>query len=1752
MGRLSDRVVDSILNVTNLSDQRFIIYDVASGRFINSELEETANTIHTYKKLSTRSTTFGLGPTLNLKETSGHLELYNVAYNTRSTPSICYYDNQEETPMAQPVFYPHAWHSNEAVIISTEDTLASTVENSTNDTPGKVKFLIHTFYMPLILISSSYKFKFAKNAKGVRWVVRLGSENGPIWYTTADDMEYIEGIGQDIYAWEVSSVVADPGNTGDGTATVEIDIDSQISETGSYTLECENAVSQTFKLVSPSLAVLQTGIQVGTQVITNGLQITVNAGTVGYELGDKFTVNVAETITTYNLPNEVGFIADSIYHMTFENIYNNVDMKGGVGELGYPEEFSPWFMRTWQYAKYISVITDSMPYVKAEAMTRHLGTDNAAVVTMVSGTTTISGSSSCQFTADFLPGESLRLGNSTYIIQSVDSDTQITTLSGAARDHINDVLYSNSDLFRVSNSNNDTKLEVDRLGDIYTYGDAQVSGTIAASGTISAPDFEKNHVVVPNQSEIYNYSTGWLDGGVISINGGDNTKIDITAGSVLITDYTDQLNPTIKTISWTNQTALDPALSGRNKWIGVKDNGSGEAEFVYDVNFDSVERRSSAILGRIWDNAGTGPQITNTAGYERPSWGLLTAFQDFVIEYGSWNISGNTYSPNGANLYLDKSSGTTFRYHAQDTVGAENVHTEVAQTPRTPYAYHLQGQSTTTSETTIDPNNYDASGVKTAVPANKWTIQEIWFFPVSGTCHVLYGQAYYSSKGDALLAISTEKKVRNVEILDGSVKRAYLIVQQGCTELNDMDAAELREVNGMYAEGGGGSAYWERDNSTLQPAETGDGLLIESGGTLTIQSLTPNTAVYTDASNNLVSHTGSGTQGYWDLDGTTLKNASGTNFQFYDGTRNRIEAHSGTAEIVSPDGSLKIGASDTLAYMATTARNRVFIDTNETELVGPDGTVKLEVGNDEVSITGDFSVTGSGVVGNGLILAGGNIKFDTASAKIYASDSVGYIQFNTGGALYIHDGTRPRLTVASTITEINSPDGDSGLTASNGGVQMTSRGFELLESTATRTRLFSPDNSVLLEMTDSLFKATDVNRDRIISDATKSSLVSPDGTNTLEVNNTGTDVSNSLWQPVFGDDRHLIIDVPMEGIGVNVDQHSRGNTDNVFEHGSSGVQVVPNSGPFGGVAGYFDGLNDKLQETTVSGVTFGTSEKITVECWARSDDTSSGNSIWEFQGATNPDYQGMALTPNGADAVRVVFGDGTGDTAVSLSATAPSAIVNWHRYTVTLDRTTDTLKIWIDGVLKNTGSTSTEGGAWTEPIQLALGAAPNSTYDVTHWLGHMAGFKVYNRILHDDEIRSHYLRRGSSVVRADTFRVINNSNTVSFEVDKTGHINPGVATHFGGDVHLGGTKLYASDGTGYLQLNTSGQFWIHDGTRTRLFGNNSETELSSPNGQCEVTADNTGIWMTQGGFNILEGSNSTTKLYSPDNNAYFEMTNSLFRTRDANRDRILADSTKSSLVSPDGTDTLEVSNSYTQVKPKLRVLGSTATDCELWLVPGEWSSSGDYATMYWGDTSHYIKGEHSVGMTLYDYNSIYLKDSNRTRLEILNTDTKLYSPDGTTQFKIGDTNIVAGTEGWAGRLEVAPYGDTESGGAMVFKGGEKAGGGYHSDLHIDDFYGYCRIYIANSSADTYLRVNNGSGGYKMNLEIDGGIKVGTNGTSKTASAGIEISSTTEALLLSRMTTTQRNALTATQGLMIFNTTTSKAEVYDGSTWQACW
>jgi hypothetical protein len=61
-------------------------------------------------------------------------------------------------------------------------------------------------------------------------------------------------------------------------------------------------------------------------------------------------------------------------------------------------------------------------------------------------------------------------------------------------------------------------------------------------------------------------------------------------------------------------------------------------------------------------------------------------------------------------------------------------------------------------------------------------------------------------------------------------------------------------------------------------------------------------------------------------------------------------------------------------------------------------------------------------------------------------------------------------------------------------------------------------------------------------------------------------------------------------------------------------------------------------------------------------------------------------------------------------------------------------------------------------------------------------------------------------------------------------------------------------------------------------------------------------------------------------------------------------------------------------------------------------------------------------------------------------------------------------------------------------------------------------------------------------------QVGVNTNTPNASAALDIVSTTSGVLFPRMTTTQKNAITAVAGLVLYDSTTNKLCCYNGSTW----
>ena len=296
-----------------------------------------------------------------------------------------------------------------------------------------------------------------------------------------------------------------------------------------------------------------------------------------------------------------------------------------------------------------------------------------------------------------------------------------------------------------------------------------------------------------------NNVTGWVKGAQISIDGVDNTKFNVSAGKVKIVNYpVDPENPSYTVLEWSNTLISNAGILGtnRSKWVGIRDNGFGQPELVVQLNFSTIEKRSIAVIGKIRNAGGAGPIITNIDDYETPCWNLFATLQDLMYSLGSFSIVGNTIFPT-TTLQLGKTNGTSWRYHAEDIAGQENIHADQQDNPRTSYAYLRGDSNSTTAATQIDAENYDLNGVVTPVSVGKFTKQEIYIFPVSGTWYVLYGTAEYGNLNDAIMAEHRLMSQTMTSLLDGSYHAASLIIKKGTTNISNAistDTARLIAV----------------------------------------------------------------------------------------------------------------------------------------------------------------------------------------------------------------------------------------------------------------------------------------------------------------------------------------------------------------------------------------------------------------------------------------------------------------------------------------------------------------------------------------------------------------------------------------------------------------------------------------------------------------------------------------------------------------------------------------------------------------------------------------------------------------------------------------------------------------------------------------------------------------------------------------------------------------------------------------------
>lgn len=221
---------------------------------------------------------------------------------------------------------------------------------------------------------------------------------------------------------------------------------------------------------------------------------------------------------------------------------------------------------------------------------------------------------------------------------------------------------------------------------------------------------------------------------------------------------------------------------------------------------------------------------------------------------------------------------------------------------------------------------------------------------------------------------------------------------------------------------------------------------------------------------------------------------------------------------------------------------------------------------------------------------------------------------------------------------------------------------------------------------------------------------------------------------------------------------------------------------------------------------------------------------------------------------------------------------------------------------------------------------------------------------------------------------------------------------------------------------------ISDSTRTRLSLNSTESQMTSPDGNHNITVDNTGVHFT-GTLN-----NDDDRIVSPDTLKNLTITDTDLKYNDGTRDRLDINGTDTKIISQTGEAKLTLAGTLFTINDGTRVRVMSSDDAVQLLSPdgSKWTylsnsgyvyKDGTYDRLEINSTSNIMRNASGgIGLTINGSNStmyspagtyhatvndseVILNDGTRDRVLVDVSGTTIYSPDGTDYVSVQDSAI---------------------------------------------------------------------------------------------------------------------------------------------------
>lgn len=318
---------------------------------------------------------------------------------------------------------------------------------------------------------------------------------------------------------------------------------------------------------------------------------------------------------------------------------------------------------------------------------------------------------------------------------------------------------------------------------------------------------------------LHSLSSGLIDGAVMSVNGSNPARFDITAGrGVIVDNWTDVDAPTITnvTINAATSIVITNIATADSTYILISNAGAIVQQTAVPTE---AQRRTHIFLGRIAHTNRT--SIGAISNQPDVLVSPVSQLRDLEEAIGTINM-GVKITPNGANLQLNRTAGELYRNGSNLAASPLNpsVSTITAQTGLTFRMRTQTGQGVSTS-TNLDVANYDVGGTVTPITGNKFTNFRV-FQLLTGNTVIQYGQNVYNSMSDAIAAINSQTFVLFQNLVIDAVMIGVITASSNSTDLSDTaqakftPASKFGEVTGAATSGsaaaGGASAQIQFNN----------------------------------------------------------------------------------------------------------------------------------------------------------------------------------------------------------------------------------------------------------------------------------------------------------------------------------------------------------------------------------------------------------------------------------------------------------------------------------------------------------------------------------------------------------------------------------------------------------------------------------------------------------------------------------------------------------------------------------------------------------------------------------------------------------------------------------------------------------------------------------------------------------------------------------------------------------------------------